>query len=97
MKITVCATSVVFLLVAASAAVAQERPVERWVKSTAPMTMPDGKVMKKSVEYPVFAGTKKAKIIPVSEPFNNCWDWCRRVCDGYGVCWVTCGTKCSGW
>jgi hypothetical protein len=85
-----------FVLSASAAVSAQERTVERWERSTALMRAPDGSMVKKTVEYPVFKGEKRARISKAAE-FNNCWDWCRRVCDGYGVCWLECGTHCSGW
>jgi len=89
------AMSALFLSLAPCAS-AQERQVERWERSTALMRGPDGSMVKKTVEYPVFKGEKRARISKAAE-FNNCWDWCRRVCDGYGVCWVECGVHCSGW
>jgi hypothetical protein len=33
-------------------------------------------------------------VIPVGDN-SLCWDWCRNVCDGYGVCWVQCFTRCA--
>jgi len=66
--------------------------VQKWGEATLIIKDDNGNVIfNKTEKYPIIDSTIKA------EPFNNCWDWCRRVCDGYGVCWVSCGWHCSPW
>ena len=66
--------------------------VQKWGEATLIMKDDKGNViLNKTEKYPIIDKTVK------EVPFNNCWDYCKRVCDGYGVCWVSCGWHCSPW
>jgi hypothetical protein len=68
--------------------------VPKWGQATLILKDENGKIiMDKTEKYPMLAN----KSVTAAADFNNCWDFCRRVCDGYGVCWLSCGTHCSPW
>lgn len=74
-------------------AIVESQPqAQKWGEATLIMKDDKGNViLNRTEKYPIIDPTIKAV------PFNNCWDWCRTVCDGYGVCWVSCGWACSPW
>lgn len=85
---------------ATTKAIAKSEPqVQRWGTATLTMTDDKGKTTTKTEKYPIIdkATTNTPAFMAATQEFNNCWDWCKRVCDGYGVCWLSCGTTCSPW
>lgn len=73
--------------------------IQRWGTATLTMTDDQGKTVTKTEKYPIIdkATASTPTFKAATQDFNNCWDWCKRVCDGYGVCWLSCGTSCSPW
>jgi len=68
---------------------------ERWGSATLTMKDDKGNITTKTAKYPIAdQAALKASGIQTKE---NCWNWCRKVCDGYGVCWLSCGLTCSPW
>lgn len=66
--------------------------VKKWGEATLIMKDDKGNViLNRTEKYPIIDPAVKAVA------FDNCWNWCRNVCDGYGVCWVSCGWHCSPW
>ncbi len=69
--------------------------VKKWGKATLIVKDEKGKVILNQTEiYPII---DPATIKASSQAPDNCWNWCRKVCDGYGVCWLSCGWHCSPW
>jgi hypothetical protein len=78
------------------AEVKSEPKVQRWGSATLIMKDDKGNVLLNRTEkYPIVTDSN-LKYDP-SNWNENCWDWCRKVCDGYGVCWVSCGISGSPW
>ena len=85
--------AVLAVLVSSSVALAQAEPkVERWETGVVITKNNQGKPIKKSFKYPIVS---RSLLQPVGDN-NLCWDWCKKVCDGYGICWVECFPRCSG-
>lgn len=76
--------------------------IQKWGEATLIIKDDKGNViLNRTEKYP---NADPAKVNADSnqkyDPANwneNCWNWCRKVCDGYGVCWVSCGLSCSPW
>lgn len=73
--------------------------IQRWGTATLTMTDDQGKVTTETGEYPIIdqATVNSPDFQAATTEFDNCWNFCRKVCDGYGVCWVSCGLTCSPW
>lgn len=72
-------------------AIVESKPqVQRWGSATLTMTDDKGITTTKTEKYPI---VDKA----TTQEFKSCWNWCEKVCDGYGVCWLSCGLSCSPW
>lgn len=66
-----------------------------WGSATLTLRDQNGKVIaRKSVKYPI---PNASMVVRAADAPNNCWEYCRNVCDGYGVCWLSCGWHCSPW
>jgi hypothetical protein len=66
----------------------------KWGVATLTLKDEKGKVvLQKTEKYPIV----DLQTFQAAGDFNNCWDWCHRTCDGYGVCFVSCGVHCSPW
>jgi hypothetical protein len=71
-----------------------EPKVKNWGEATLILKDEKGQVIgQKSVKYPI----PDASMVKAGDAPNNCWEYCRNVCDGYGVCWLSCGWHCSPW
>lgn len=74
----------------AQATIASEPQIQKYGKATLIMKDDKGRiVLNKTERYPIIS-SKRIE-------FTNCWDTCLKMCDGYGVCWVSCGLTCSPW
>lgn len=72
----------------------EAQKIQKWGEATLTVKDEKGKVvLMKTEKYPIL----EPKASATATDFDNCWNFCRRVCDGYGVCWVSCGLHCSPW
>lgn len=68
--------------------------VQKWGEATLIIKDDKGNVISTRTEkYPIIDQPIKATAVD----FDNCWNFCKKVCDGYGVCWLSCGLHCSPW